>query len=115
MAIGGYLLVGVAMVFVFAGFFPGLEPENIAELQPFRHATPDFPLGSDLVGRNVWRLLIEGGRGYLPVVGAAAAIPLAIGWALGGLAARMPPFAAPVRWGAALLSVYPGVWWAMIV
>lgn len=68
-----------------------------------------------MAGRNVWRLLIEGGRIYLPVAAAAAAVALAAGWALGALAGRLRPLAPPVRWLAALLSVYPGVWWAMAV
>ena len=113
LVIGAYSLLAVAGVLLFAGFFPGMTMEDVKALQPHRAASVLYPLGTDVVGRNVWRLLIEGGRVYLPVAAACALGALALAGGLGALAGRARALAAPLRGLAALLSVYPGVWWTM--
>lgn len=113
--VGGYLLAFVAGVLCFAGFLPGMAAEEAGALQAYRPASYTFPMGSDVVGRNVWRMMVEGGRVLLPV---ALAVTLAAGlfaWAGGALSAGRPRVAGALGFLERLLAVYPGIWWPLAV
>jgi peptide/nickel transport system permease protein len=113
--VGLYALLAVAGALAFAGEFPGMQQVVDRDLLDFHPASPDYPLGSDVTGRNVWRMVINGARLYLPLSLAAAAAAVALAWALGWLGRRWPRIRAGLWLGWAALSAYPAVMWSVVV
>jgi peptide/nickel transport system permease protein len=80
----------------------------------FRPASPDYPFGSDGTGRNMWRLMILGGRVNVPVALAAALAAVAAAWALGTAARRWSRGPAALSGLRTLLSIYPAIMWGVV-
>lgn len=85
-------LVGAALVglvVLVAAIGPAVTPESPQEFvtSPFAHPSADYPLGGDTLGRDVLSRLLAGGWKLLAMAGVATALGVAMGAAVGILAA----------------------------
>lgn len=85
--IGTVLLLVILIATIYGTFFYGGDPYDIvwAPHEP-PGATPEFPLGTDYLGRDIVAGLLSGGGPTLAVGAAAAALTMVIGVTLGALA-----------------------------
>ncbi|MDP5334383.1 MAG: ABC transporter permease [Paracoccaceae bacterium] len=84
---GVIMLTGIVLATLWGTFFYGGNPYEIvwAPHEP-PGVTPEFPFGTDYLGRDIFAGLIAGGGPTLAVGAAAAAITMVIGVSLGALA-----------------------------
>ncbi|WP_433244562.1 ABC transporter permease [Actinomadura nitritigenes] len=85
------VLAALALLALFAPLLTGLDPvatdTSATSLKP---ASPGHPLGTDLLGRDLWARMLYGARTSLLVGLTAAAIAVGLGMLVGGLAAIAP-------------------------
>lgn len=84
---GVVMLTGIVLATLWGTFFYGGNPfEIVWAPHEAPGVTPDFPLGTDYLGRDIFAGLIAGGGPTLAVGAAAAAITMVIGVSMGALA-----------------------------
>ena len=84
--VGGVILLVIVVMAVFAPIIcPGSPWDMVgAPLQP--PLSPDFPLGSDMLGRNIWSGIVHGARISLLIGVVATSVAIMIGVAIGAVA-----------------------------
>jgi peptide/nickel transport system permease protein len=79
----GLVFAGIVLIFAFVA--PAFAPHTATEIvgRPFRSPTQAFPLGTDVLGRDVLSILMLGGRSFMVAGFMAAMIGVGIGGVLG--------------------------------
>jgi peptide/nickel transport system permease protein len=102
-AIAGLCLLIVAALALFAPWLATHDPLQLAPSLRLRPPGPEFPLGSDAYGRDLFSRILYGGRVSLILGLGAAAVSVAIGLAIGLVAGFF-------EWaGAVLMRVMDGL------